>query len=283
MKDEDKQFCTLCGRHGVEHTSDGVGKGLFACPSCGRYRLDGGLFTALFLGDPRLRQHLKRRDICAELAVRIHDANAQLPSSAPELSVSEVLSTRVRTVNERLDRVLLRAGSRSPRPDTHVEMDMREPWTFGAYDAEDLAGLLSMAERRDLMGQAKDSPGIGDPTKRFAWLTPGGWDRFDVLARGVDSSQAAVAMWFDKSMDDVFDEAIKPAIGAAGYVALRIDRKDHNNRIDDEIELEIKRSAFVVADMTGAILSAQRPTHMRPPEVPGCTTRRGSHRGSASR
>ena len=57
-------------------------------------------------------------------------------------------------------------------------------------------------------------------------------------------------MWFDKSMDDLWENGIKPGIEGAGYEAVRIDRKEHVNKIDDEIIAEIKRSRFVVSDFT---------------------------------
>lgn len=64
-------------------------------------------------------------------------------------------------------------------------------------------------------------------------------------------NQCFVAMWFDSSMNVPYEEGIDPAIREAGYEPLRIDRKDHNNKIDDEIIAEIRRSALVVADFTG--------------------------------
>ena len=64
------------------------------------------------------------------------------------------------------------------------------------------------------------------------------------------TAQAFIAMWFDPSMDGVYENGIRPAIEAAGYTPLRIDQKEHNNKIDDEIIAEIRRSRFVVADFT---------------------------------
>jgi len=58
-------------------------------------------------------------------------------------------------------------------------------------------------------------------------------------------------MWFDESMDDLYERAIEPAIRDAGYDPLRIDRYEHVNRIDDEIIGQIRRSRFMVADFTG--------------------------------
>ena len=65
-----------------------------------------------------------------------------------------------------------------------------------------------------------------------------------------DSSQAFVAMWFDESMDEVWEEGFRPAIRDTGYEAVRIDRKEHLNKIDDEIIAEIRRARFLVADFT---------------------------------
>ena len=57
-------------------------------------------------------------------------------------------------------------------------------------------------------------------------------------------------MWFDDSTDKAWEEGIKRGIEDAEYDAVRIDQKEHNNKIDDEIIAEIKRSRFVVADFT---------------------------------
>ena len=64
------------------------------------------------------------------------------------------------------------------------------------------------------------------------------------------SSKAFVAMWFDESTTEAWGKAIRPGIEGAGYEAVRIDRKEHVNKIDDEIIAELRRARFVVADFT---------------------------------
>lgn len=82
-------------------------------------------------------------------------------------------------------------------------------------------------------------------------LTVEGYTRLAELEkRDTQSSRAFVAMWFGKSMEDLWENGIKPGIEDAGYEAVRIDRKEHVNKIDDEIIAEIRRSRFVVADFT---------------------------------
>ena len=79
---------------------------------------------------------------------------------------------------------------------------------------------------------------------------PGYQRREKIDQVGAESTQAFVAMWFHPSTLEAYEKGIEPAILDAGYKPLRIDRKDHNNRIDDEIIAEIRRSRFVVADFT---------------------------------
>ncbi|MYN64152.1 MAG: hypothetical protein F4X11_03865 [Acidobacteria bacterium] len=57
-------------------------------------------------------------------------------------------------------------------------------------------------------------------------------------------------MWFDESMDEVWENAIKPGIEDAGYEAVRIDKEEHAGKVDDAIIAELRRARFVVADFT---------------------------------
>jgi nucleoside 2-deoxyribosyltransferase len=46
-------------------------------------------------------------------------------------------------------------------------------------------------------------------------------------------------------------DAIHPALASAGYSPVRVDRVEHNDKIDDRIVAEIRQSALLVADFTG--------------------------------
>ncbi len=86
--------------------------------------------------------------------------------------------------------------------------------------------------------------------KQFT-LTVEGYAHLEELDHTVTvSSKAFVAMWFDDSMVDAWEQGIDPAVKDAGYEAMRIDWKEHVNRIDDEIIAEIRRARFLVADFT---------------------------------
>jgi hypothetical protein len=70
----------------------------------------------------------------------------------------------------------------------------------------------------------------------------------DIVA--TESETAFVAMWFAPEMTSAFDEGIAPAVEQLGYRPVRIDQREHNNKIDDEIVAEIRRARFVIADFS---------------------------------
>jgi DNA-binding PadR family transcriptional regulator len=83
-------------------------------------------------------------------------------------------------------------------------------------------------------------------------LTLKGWQRLAELKKSErKSDQAFVAMWFDSSLDEVWDKGFKPALEQTGFKPIRIDLTEHNEKICDKIIAEIRKSALVVADFTG--------------------------------
>jgi len=112
-------------------------------------------------------------------------------------------------------------------------------------DGEELSALIILLSEAGLV---KDDGGMG--FHEFA-PTPSGWLRIDEMQSStVETVQAFVAMWFHQSTEAAYREGIEPAITDVGYKALRIDAKEHVNKIDDEIVAEIRRSKFLVADFT---------------------------------
>jgi hypothetical protein len=88
---------------------------------------------------------------------------------------------------------------------------------------------------------------VGQGDKIFK-ISPDGW--VHLAGSNPNSKTGFIAMWIDTRLNPLL-AAIERGISDAGYAPERIDRVEHNNRIDDEIIAHIRRSRFVVADMTG--------------------------------
>ena len=108
----------------------------------------------------------------------------------------------------------------------------------------------------------------------FTCLTVEGYGRLAELEQvATDSSRVFVAMWFHKSLDPVYNEAISPAVENMGYKPIRVDREHHLDRIDDRIIADIRRSRFIIADFTQGDDGARGEAY---------TTKRDTHTGSTS-
>jgi hypothetical protein len=70
-------------------------------------------------------------------------------------------------------------------------------------------------------------------------------------ASNLESDQVFVAMSFDPKYLPHYVDAIKPAIEESGFRSVRIDAKEYNGDLVDEIIVEVRKSRFVVADTAG--------------------------------
>ena len=151
-------------------------------------------------------------------------------------------------VHKRADRLLRFTAKKLKSIGTYTLADGGAPGELAWSES------LEMDEVFFLIGYLQDMgwiQGVNKDSQSGPYtVTVTGYSHIAELATNPDSSQAFVAMWFHESMDKVYERGFAPAIKDAGYEPLRIDRKPHLNKIDDEIIAEIRRSRFIVADFT---------------------------------
>jgi hypothetical protein len=82
-------------------------------------------------------------------------------------------------------------------------------------------------------------------------ITNDGYKHIDKLLKEISQSQQGfVAMSLNQELDYFFQNGVIAAITEIGFDPRRIDKKEHINKIDDEIIVEIRNSRFMVADLT---------------------------------
>ena len=114
------------------------------------------------------------------------------------------------------------------------------------FELRDFAYLMEYLEGCGLI----EISGKNNPVQSCT-VTVDGFKRLAILKETHSTSRKSfVAMWFDESMDEAWERGFEPAIRNAGYEPIRIDKREHIEKIDDEIIAEIRRSRFVVADFT---------------------------------
>jgi len=162
--------------------------------------------------------------------------------------VEALVRLRTPSFHERADKLLLTleretgfAGQELVSPESRM---VGRAWCLNEAELREVLDFLVATER------VRESPELG-PEARVT-ISPEGWAHLEHLReRNPGSPQAFVAMSFDPSLLPLWLDGLEPAIRDAGYNPLRIDRKEHTRKIDDEIVAEIRRSKFLVVDLTG--------------------------------
>ena len=172
-------------------------------------------------------------------------------------TVKQASSARALRISERTQRFFFLASALSFQPSDSFKVSgivddkyrrdtgLLSAWTECSEDSQ-LGGIVRLLHEEGLVNASHLTDHVT--------VTAKGFERMEALENGAAlTTQAFVAMWFDQSMEDAYIAGVQPAIEEAGYKALRIDRKEHGNKIDDEIVAEIRRSRFIVADFTCGI------------------------------
>jgi len=154
--------------------------------------------------------------------------------------------TPVAAKTEKLLRLIERRST-FPGEQIRVNPELEYPAVHAIGSEEFDFYLQALREEGSLEYGTTMAPG-DSKTVPLLTVTLQGWRR--LAASGARSRTGFVAMSFDPSMNSAFSHAIEPAIREAGYEPLRIDKVHHNEKICDLIVAEIRRSRFIVADVT---------------------------------
>lgn len=204
------------------------------CPRCGKHQISG---TAI----DELSGKINHRE-GANISGWIRD-NEGSPITSD--NSEELRKLKTPSFHERADKLLIALEKKTAFAGELIEWD--KSWIS-------LGWCLNGDELNEIMCFLEDSGRIvseQSAVKMFK-IAPKGWEHLEQLKKiNIDSQQGFVAMWFDDGLKKIYDEAIGPAIIEAGYKPHRVDQREHNNKIDDEIIAEIRKSRFVLADFTG--------------------------------
>lgn len=151
---------------------------------------------------------------------------------------------------ERTRRLLLYLAENTPNPGVPVEIRSLRIEALLQTSYKGLVDMIIDYLKEEGLVVYNLRPGALLPD--IVALTPKGIIQAEEWGRAYTvSTQGFVAMWFSDEMTVAWDNGFYPAIDKAGYTPRRVDKKEHINKICDEIIAEIRRSRFVVADFTG--------------------------------
>ncbi|MBN1294234.1 MAG: hypothetical protein JXB48_20535 [Candidatus Latescibacteria bacterium] len=229
--------CPVCDEPVEPGGSDGGYDGYnITCPRCGKYRIVGSALPAFnrITRSPRIKANISGW-LRENQTYEIHSEN-----------INKLMTIKTPSFHERADKLLLYFEKKTTYAGELLKYDIS--WLSIGYcvNFDELSEMINYLTNEEYI---VDFPTFGDHTIK---ILPDGWAQLEELKNiNADSQQCFVAMWFDDSMQHIYDEIISEAVYDAGYKPHRVDKREHNEKIDDEIIAQIKRSRFVLADFTG--------------------------------
>jgi nucleoside 2-deoxyribosyltransferase len=229
--------CPICSESAHIVYSQGARMDV-SCERCGKYCI--GIPIA---SSRELAKH-KKRHILAGAIRNLSEQGVKV-----EISTLEDIETILDSVSEpsdpleAIDLLLKYLYRKASKADEYVYLNLvlDYPILF-AKDADEFQYCLQKALELKYIERAGD--GYRPDTE--------GWRRLIELRKEErESDQAFVAMWFDPSLDEVWENGFKLALKETGYNPIRVDLTEHNEKICDRIIAEIRKSGLVIADFTG--------------------------------
>jgi len=239
--------CPVCGGKAKRYESSNALNSLYfvGCPRCGDYEITD---TAVDFGPiPFVREHMYLVSAITRQFNEVHGKcfriNSGILTDEDEFR-AQILSLTPSGVQEKLDHLLQHFGRKSTAPGSEVSVDLANDYPLAFCSGpEELLLYLDFLDQSGLVPRRHPSSFI---------VSVEGWRKIEETAKpNLDSKQAFVAMWFDEQMNEVFTKGIKPLEDDTGFKMLRIDTKEFLGDICDEIIVEIRKSRFVIADVTG--------------------------------
>jgi len=251
---ENEKKCFFCGYDSrADRLPERCYSTLYDCEYCGTYILDSKGFNILKKDENKFKMAcvLNERRLKGFGGIALDDETKEedLVCGYPRISVNELLAQFPQTAGEFLNRILLNLSRLAPQPFSEIPMNFKKPDNLYLF-TKDTGECMTILKELFEQGLIRDGNSTMQELRKI--LTLRSWEIIENLQNSaIDSKQAFVAMWFDSTMKDFYEKGIKPAVEEAGYTAVRIDLKEFNNKICDELIAEIKRSKFLIADFSG--------------------------------
>jgi len=237
MESEGK--CTVCNSD-CKAFRDAMhmgGANKYDCPQCGQFIISD-------MAAAELQRSTLHRGF-ASGSIRRMSGN---PPRLSEEDIKKLAALPMPSFNERVEAYLLALADKTPALDDKVIFN--EPAlaaTAYCRSGVELKVIVDYLEGENFLTINPLTIGAG-----VGQISPKGRMRAEELrSRRAASSQGFLAMWFSDEMESARREGLEVGIREAGYKPHRVDDEHHIDQIDDRIIADIRRSRFVVADLTG--------------------------------
>ena len=236
--------CPLCDLYTKTIEELPTGDGLnVQCPRCGDYLISNLLRVTI--GGVGKENHYILSALSRELT-DTKEKKAEFTNENIDEYLNDYLIPDLNSVKEKAKKLLQRLRDKSRWYGEYITilLDTDQSLAY-AKNPDEFIALISFLDDSNLI-EGKLTTGSG----RFK-LTAEGWDITNDLKKiKPESDQGFVAIWFDDSMNKSI-KAIMDAIEESNYKPLCIKKEHFSEKIIDKAMKEIRRSKFIIADLTG--------------------------------
>lgn len=234
--------CPICGQPETI-VAPATDASHYRCPRCGEFTLTGSTSSTI---EAKLEQYPKLSPV---LSFHIRQSQRQGKRLTISTHVVEKILDDLHLPGpaEQAENLLLWLAEEADTPGTMVNLDkVQAPAQIGAKDEEGVDFILTSLQDRGLV-KGNLSPGGGVITPSLT-----GWEQVDALKRRTTpGTRAFMAMAFgNEALKSIVDDHMKPATRAAGFELSRLDDEPRAGLIDERLRVEIRRSVFLVADLS---------------------------------
>lgn len=221
------------------------------CPKCGVYLIE----TKSQGMDVTYNFTSFEKTILSGLVRNYFDANGKpFPTiDSRNFKVQIASASYPRTVDEHINFLLLKLAEETKYLGTFAKQTTGAVWASRLFlpSGKEFMHIMSALKEDGLVQFGADQNPVDNMNFRIL-LTYKGWNEVRELKSTKHSgNQAFVAMWFHPDLAEIYTDAIYPALKKVGHSPYRVDRANHNNRIDDEIISQIRKSRILICEVTG--------------------------------
>lgn len=211
------------------------------CPKCGLYYVEGVSPNFISRSYDLNSHELQKLSFLLR-----HNSEFRSPISITPENIEVLIDsfTVPKDLLKRIENLILYIYKHLNNPADEVTLDSNVAPIVYTNSSQEFMYYVGIA--------ANDFNYIKFPHNSAVQLTSHGWEFVKTLLQNQSSTKKAfVAMWFSNEVNEAWEKGLFPALDKLGYDPLRIDKKEHNDKIDDHIIAEIRKSGLLIADFTG--------------------------------
>ena len=167
--------------------------------------------------------------------------------------IKEIVNTlRKFDAIEQMERALLNLNAMNKHVGDEIKINYKTDYPYYyCSNPQEMGGLFDLLNENNYIKQENRGQVITILSKGYQFIR-------ELKERHTNFKQCFVAMWFIPEMNEIFTKVIRPAIEfkeegekEAKFKAVKADTEEYATDINDWIISEIRRSRFMVCDLTG--------------------------------